>query len=301
MFGMILMLMGIFQAAAGMMIYTSVGLEMLVFGILTLLGGYYLQNMERFTPAKEFLTARRKKEDILEVERKDGSLAFDVPEYMAGSAISERYGIFTVNPEDIKTERKSGVKVLHVTEGIGTTIDTNTKHIIKYAKEQYGIKSYQELIDLANHWHICKNEKCRFLGYFEEKNKEIIHPETKEVLGQEVVYKCPKCQSEGEQFEPELLQSNGENVESGWIDRYFKQVQHPMLKRVIVKNMAANIAEKEKKEIPIAKIAILLSFGMMFFLVAIGLMVLLPQLEAYSAGQIAKNAAEPVIQRVIPG
>lgn len=295
MLGMIILLMGIAQAAMGAIVMQS--LEMMVFGIFMLLGGWYLNQIERFTPATSFLKARRKKEDILEVERKDGSIDFDVPEYLAGSAISEKYGIFNINQEDIKNERKSGVKVLHVVEGIGTSLSTKTKEIINAVRKQYGIKSYQELIDLANHWHICK--KCGFIGYFDERQEEIINEESGELVGEKVIYSCPRgCEGESEQLEPELLASNGENVESGWIDRYFRQVQHPMLKRAVVNKMAQNIAEKEKKSLPIASIAIILSIGMAFFLIAIGIMILLPNIETYQAAQAAKMAAsvaKPVV------
>ena len=295
---MILLMMGIAQAAMGAIMYQS--LELIVFGVFMLLGGYYLQSIERFTPATAFLKARRKNEPILEMERKDGTLEFDVPEYMVGSAVSEKYGIFTVNPEDVKNESKSKVKVLHCTEGVGSSISTGMIKIIKAVKEQYGVKSYNELIDLTNHWHICSNEKCGFLGAFEKEAQEIINKESGEMTGEKVLFKCPKCQSEGIQIEPELLGEGGKNVEFGWVDRYFKQVHHPMQKRIIVNKMAANIAMKDKKALPIAQIAIIISLGMAFFLIAIGIMVLLPNLETYTAAQAAKTAAQTV-QPVITG
>jgi hypothetical protein len=297
MIGMIVLLMGIAQLAMGATMMQSV--EMMVFGVFMLLGGFYLYNLERFTPGPSFLKARRKKADILEVERKDGSLEYDVPEYMVGSAISEKYGIFTVNPEDVKNERKSGVKVLHCVEGVGATISTDMIRIIKAVKEQYGVNSYNELIELANHWHICLNEKCGHIGVFEKEEEDITNEKTGELLSTNIIFKCPKCGEKGQQFEPEL-RTNGENIEAGWIDRYFKQVHHPMQKRIIVNKMAQNIAMKDKKALPIASIAIIISLGMMFFLVAIGIMILLPNIETYQAAQAAKLAAE-VVPPVIVG
>lgn len=234
----------------------------LSFGVIDIIIGYVLFQIVANTPFKAFMDARKKRVPLMEIERKDGNTEFVVPEYNSGVATTEKYGVFFVNDEDVKTELVSRVKLVHALEGIGKTISRWQVAVIHAVKEIYGVKDYHQVIALANLWHECTNPDCT--GHVRNDKKEIIEPfegvfkhermvtknkKTGEVIKRRIKISCPKCEQEtGKRVEPPLAIPPMVNIESGSIDHYFKENQNPLFNEANAQDMIMNRLEKEKKD-----------------------------------------------------
>lgn len=242
----------------------------------------------KHTPSDVYKKARKSKNPIIEVERKDGTIELVNCDYASGGAYNEEYGMFLVDSDGVKAERRSGARVLHVSEGSGFNVK-GQKHleVIRALKEQYNAQNYNDILQLLNLWRKCDNKECDFEGVFTpetipEKDGEKAH----------IAYKCPGCGAVGGlMLEPPLFLEPLRNVEMGWAEKYFKEMQNPIANKIKIDEMVANIKEKEKG-LPLKTITILAMLGIMFVMVAIGGLILYNGVVMPAAAAAADVAAK---------
>jgi len=244
-----------------------------------------------FTELKAFLYGR----PIIAVRRKDGQTHRILGQYGQGTVNSKKYGRYFISPDSVSRDKKSGAAIINVIDSIGTALTEDFIKAINVLRNKFGFKDIDQIEWARENWSRCN--ECGFKGVpiLKVEMKEVETDKEKKTIRDEHE-QCLNCGKMDcmERIEfPMLNLPLYESIDCHVLDEFFKYNQNPDRLNVIIKREVQNELEKEH-HFPIKLFGILLGAGLMIFLVCIGLLVLLPKLSVWMAGE-AVPAVIPLI------
>ena len=263
-------------------------LELLIIIFESLIAWILLLVLILRTPAWTFLRNRT----VQEVKRKDGSIHFVGSKYDSGMSTS-KYGTYIVDPDGVATERKSGSRILHCEDTIGTNMPIELIKFAKILKDKFGFTNFREAKQAFDLWHRCERCNIEAIAILKEKISE--DSDGNEIKTIEFI--CPKCKKSDnlKKIAPEIEFPPWQSLDyGGSIEKFFISNQNPDRLNVIIKREVKNEMKKEKG-FPVKWIAL----GMMMFLVFFGAAIAYQIIVSASIGAV--TAAGPPAPNPVGG